>query len=87
MAKENGRASKKLAEMDPFFREQLIARRIYTELMLLDKPSRRRVLGIVNDYAMTADKQVKGAVKRAALLEEPGGELRRFSLDDEDEAS
>jgi hypothetical protein len=88
MAKGNGRA--KHAEMDPFFREQLVARRIYMELMALDKPSRRRVLGIVNDYAMTAEKAPgrKDALKRATLLIEPPEESPPdFVLDDEDEAS
>jgi hypothetical protein len=52
--------AKKKAEVPPFFREQQAAKKIYTELMTLDRPSRRRVLGIVNDYAMHADKFTKG---------------------------
>ena len=51
---------KKKADVPPFFREQQVAKKIYMELMTLDRPSRRRVLGIVNDYAMNADKHVRG---------------------------
>ena len=76
---KSGKAAKRLAEMDPFFREQFVARRIYSELMELDKPSRRRVLGIVNDYAMTADK------KRELAPKEEGAPP--FVLDDEVETS
>ena len=70
MAKAGGsKATKKLEEMSPFFREQLVARRIYSELMALDKPARRRVLGIVNDYAMSAA-QVKPAHMQFKLEDE-----------------
>lgn len=58
------------AELPPFFREQQVAKKIYTELMTLDRPSRRRVLGIVNDYAMNADKHVKGPREDFTLEDE-----------------
>lgn len=62
-------------ELDPFDREQAVAKKIYDQLMTLDKPSRRRVLGIVNDYAMSADKFVRGPKEAGPA----------FTLDDEDE--
>lgn len=61
---------------DPFFLEQQAAKKIYNELIKLDRPSRRRVLGIVNDYAMTAERYTK------APKEENGAP---FTLDDEEE--
>jgi hypothetical protein len=67
--------AKAKAEVSPFFREQQVAKKIYMELMTLDKPSRRRVLGIVNDYAMHADKYVRGPKESEAP----------FVLDDDEE--
>lgn len=46
-------------EQPPFFREQAVARKMYNELMVLDRPARRRVLAIVNDYAMSTDRRGK----------------------------
>jgi hypothetical protein len=68
-------AKGKKADVPPFFREQQVAKKIYNELMTLDRPSRRRVLGIVNDYAMNADKYMKS----------PREEAAPFTLDDEEE--
>jgi hypothetical protein len=63
------RTTKKV-DLPPFFKEQQVARKIYTELMTLDRPSRRRVLGIVNDYALTADKRTKDAPDPDFTLED-----------------
>lgn len=77
MARTNKtKAEQKLKEMPPFFREQLVAKRIYSELVRLDRPSRRRVLGSINNYAMDAEKYVRGPQQEA----EPP-----FTLDDEEE--
>lgn len=60
MAKKSAadiRLAKQLAEMDPFHKEQFVAKRIYEQLIChLDRAARRRVLGIVNDYALQADR-------------------------------
>lgn len=57
MPKTNGKAASKIAGMRAFDREQLISKRVYKQLLNLDKTSRRRVLGILNDYAMQDDSQ------------------------------
>lgn len=59
MSKTQGKAASKIAGMNAFDREQLVSKRVYKQLLVLDKTSRRRVLGILNDYAMQDDPRAR----------------------------